>query len=332
MQAPSIRAFNAHSMEWMSRTKHPHSKARLAVRQARTVARQWSGVIAESLGVRRPTPQSRAEMRGFDPGQWGAAPLGAAWLGHATALLRIGGLNVLTDPHFDERAGVRLGPRKVGRRRAVTPPITPEELPPVDLLLLSHAHMDHWDTASLMRLSRQHWAPRTLVIIPKGTRRLLAPGFGDAVELDWDSRFDYRGVHIRAIRPRHWGARFVIDRRRGYNAYTLEGPSRRVVFGGDTAMTDAFDHLGMTPERGVDLAVMGIGSYEPWPNQHATPEQVAEMARRMGARLLMPVHHATFHDANVPLAEPLRRLRGAWDPDRIICPRIGDVWTVTDAA
>lgn len=138
-------------------------------------------------------------------------------------------------------------------------------------------------------------------------------------------------MRVGAIRPRHWGARYLLDRRRGYNAYTLEGlmgggmGERRVVFGGDTAMTDAFDFLGRGG-RSVELAVMGIGSYEPWEDSHATPEQVAEMTRRMGARLLMPMHHSTFHDSNMTLDEPIRRLSAVWETERMVCRTVGEVW------
>lgn len=299
-------------------------KSRIA-KQAKTVAAQWSFVVAESLGLRPRTEQTPAPSVGLDGDAWNSAELASCWLGHATTLLKVNGKTLLTDPHFDDRAGLRLGQRKIGRRRAVGVPIGPEGLPPVDVLMLSHAHMDHWDIDSLLRLTRLPWASKASVVIPRGTRDLLPAGFGEVVELDWGKEAKVRGVGMRAVRPKHWGARFVVDRHRGYNAYVLDGHGRRVVFGGDTAMTDAFDHLS-SARPVVDLAVMGIGSYEPWEHQHATPEQVAEMSRRMGARLLMPVHHATFHDSNVPLAEPLARLVKAWEPDRLVCPNVGDVW------
>ena len=312
-------------------------KAKRVVAQAKTVAHQWSGIVAESFGLRNgKTPSAGARLTPpaceIDLDRWSASALAACWLGHATTLLRVGGANILTDPHFDERAGVRIAKRKIGRRRTIGVPIEPENLLPIDLVLLSHAHMDHWDKDSLRRLVKQEWAKRAVVLIPPGTRRLLPAGFGTVIELGWEGRAEHGGVSLKAIRPRHWGARFLWDRQRGYNAYLIEHAALRVLFGGDTAHTHAFDHLGKVHRRGandragVDLAVMGIGSYEPWHEQHATPEQVAEMAKRMQASLLMPIHHATFEDSNVPLSEPLERLVKAWDPERMVCPRVGDVW------
>jgi L-ascorbate metabolism protein UlaG (beta-lactamase superfamily) len=297
--------------------------------QARTVVRQWSEVIAESLGARPATEQLPAPPVAFDESGWLEARLAACWLGHATTLLRVGGLTVLTDPHLDDRAGMKIGKRKIGRRRAIAAPMNAETMPSVDVLLLSHAHMDHWDIESLVGLSKAAWAGRASVVIPRGTRDLLPKGFGRVIELDWGNRAVVEvkgsGLEVGAIKPRHWGARYIVDRHRGYNAYTIDATHHRVVFGGDTAMTDAFDHLASAP-RPVELAVMGIGSYEPWEDQHATPEQVAEMTRRMGARLLMPIHHATFHDSNVGLDEPMQRLVRAWDVERMVCSKVGEVW------
>lgn len=315
----------------MSAPLKGRTRARKAAAQAKTVVSQWTGVIAESFGARPSLEPSRSAKLDLNPDLWRAAPLAACWLGHATTLLRVAGLTVLTDPHLDERAGIRVGGRKVGRRRAVTLPAAPESLPDVDVLLLSHAHMDHWDMDSLVALGRTEWARRATVVIPTGTRDLLPPGFGSVIELPWDRSARIAGLEVRALKPRHWGARFILDRRRGYNAYALDalngsgGGPHRVVFGGDTAMTDAFDRL-RSEHTPIELAVMGIGSYEPWEDQHATPEQVAEMSRRMGARRLMPIHHATFHDANVPLDEPLRRLSAVWPSERTVCPRVGEVW------
>src|SRR5690606_31449327 len=127
-------------------------------------------------------------------------------------------------------------------------------------------------------------------------------------------------------RPKHWGARWLLDRRKGYNSYVVEAGGRRVLFAGDTAATDAFDPLGQGPRAGVDLAVMGVGGYHHWDHSHATPEEVAEMARRMRARLLMPVHHSTFHDQAEPPGEAIERLCRVWDPGALVCPEIGGVW------
>lgn len=296
-----------------------------AKRKAQAILRQWPAVIAESLGLRSESPMRAAPGGLPDPEQWRASQFAACWLGHATALLRLGQTTIITDPHFEDRAGVSVAGRRIGRRRVHALPGLVENLPSIDVVLLSHAHLDHWDRASLTRLADS----RTAAVIPRGTRRLLPRGFGEVVEIDWDSTASAVAaspLRVRAIKPNHWGARWLLDRRRGYNAYLIEYGRRRVLYTGDTAETSAFDSLASDDPAGVDLAVMGVGGYHTWNYRHATPEQVAEMASRMGARLIMPVHHSTFHDEAEPPGEAIDRLRAVWREDSIICPQVGGAW------
>jgi L-ascorbate metabolism protein UlaG (beta-lactamase superfamily) len=251
-------------------------------------------------------------------------PLAAAWLGHATVFVRVGGMNILMDPVFSERIGMRIGPITLGLPRLAPAPVAAHELPRIDLLLISHAHFDHLDKPSL----RQIASPHTTVVTARRTRKLIPEGFGRVIELDWEDRLAFRGVEIAALRPAHWGARTAIDRGRGYNSYLVRCPDHAVLLAGDTAYTDAFDGL-----RDVDLAVMGIGAYEPWVHAHATPEQTWEMFRASGAGRLLPVHHSTFPLGDEHVDEPMERLRKAAgkDVERIIALAPGAVWTAAEA-
>jgi L-ascorbate metabolism protein UlaG (beta-lactamase superfamily) len=234
-------------------------------------------------------------------------------------LLRVAGLTILTDPHFHETSGPRIAGRPVGRRRSTALPMALEDLPPIDIILLSHAHMDHWDKRSLARLA----SPDTIAVIPPRTRNLLpnrGRTFGDINEVRWGAEANVRGLRIGAERPRHWGARWALDWWRGFNAYILSTDSSRILFSGDTGETSAFDGIGP-----VDLAILGIGnSYAPWSRFHTNPEQAAAMADRMGAHLIAPVHHATFHDPTEARDEPLDRLRRVWPEHRTVCARVGE--------
>lgn len=300
-------------------------------RGIQAAARQWPRVIAESVGlpVRKlhsgHPPAVAAALP--HPEQWNAARFAACWAGHATTLLRVGGLTILTDPHLGSHAGVTLGRYEIGRKRLAALPGSVDDLPAIDLLLLSHAHFDHWDKPTLARLARRFGAnqkhPLT-VVVPRRTASLLPRGFKNVIELGWDYEAAARDVRVTAIQPKHWGARWVIDRHRGYNSYLIEAAGKRVLFGGDTAHTRAFDHLSQN--GGVDLAILGIGASRSWEHLHATPEQAADMAARMGARRLMPIHHGTFLLDNEPLHEPLERLRTAWDARRLVCTNIGELW------
>lgn len=305
---------------------NPGPKRRL-FRSAKALARQWRPIVAERIRERTGlgTPDEPMAPAGSlpDQGAWEAARFGAFWFGQATSMLRIGGQTILTDPHFAEHAGVGLRGKPTGRRRSIALPATVGDLPPIDVLVLTHAHMDHWHKPTL----RQLVSPTTTVVVPRHTRRLLpnrGRGFRNVIELRWQETEDLDGFGVTAWPCKHWGARYLWDRFRGYNAYVIEDDHRKLLFAGDTADTDAFDSLA-DETNPIDTAILGIGnSYEPWDAVHATPEQAAAMAERMGAARLMPIHHSTFHDAAEPVGEPLERLKRIWAPRETICEGVGE--------
>lgn len=255
--------------------------------------------------------------------EWASLPASpgieaAAWLGHCTTLLRIAGKTVLTDPVLSPRVGMKLWRVKLGPSRLSPLPVLTEQLPPIDLILISHAHFDHLDKDTLRQLVR----PSTEVITARHTRRLIPKGFGGVRELDWDSSLNFHGIAINAIRPNHWGARTGWDRHRGFNAYLLESAGEKAIFAGDTAHTTAFDNLGP-----IDLGIFGIGAYEPWHHAHATPEQVWSMIEKSATRRVLPVHHSTFKLSDEPIHEPLDRLLAAAgsEKSRVLDASLGSV-------
>jgi L-ascorbate metabolism protein UlaG (beta-lactamase superfamily) len=169
----------------------------------------------------------------------------------------------------------------------------------IDLLLVTHAHFDHLDKPTLRAMA----SPRTVVIVPTMCARSIPPGFGRVIELPSGQTADVAGLQVTAIEPNHWGARAMIDRGRRVNSYLVQSRRSSILFAGDTARTDAFREV-----TDVDVAVFGIGAYEPWDHMHATPEQVWAMFEAIGARRLLPVHHSTYELSDEPLDEPMRRL------------------------
>ncbi len=133
---------------------------------------------------------------------------------------------------------------------------------------------------------------------------------------------------VRAIPVNHWGARLQYDNYRGYNGYVLERAGRRVIFGGDTALTNNFARL--RDDRPYDLAIFGIGAYQPWIRAHCTPEQAIAMANDAGARHIMPVHHQTFKLSFEPFREPIERFSAALrdEPERIALREIGETFSL----
>jgi L-ascorbate metabolism protein UlaG (beta-lactamase superfamily) len=251
---------------------------------------------------------------------WPDRGLYAAWLGHSTVLLKIDGVTILTDPVFSNRAGISLGPFTLGLKRLVAPALALKDLPPIDLILLSHAHMDHFDLPSLRRLE----SPTTTVVTAFKTADLLrADRYAAVHELGWGAGVRVGSVGIRAFQVRHWGARMQRDTYRGYNGYTIEAGRHRVLFGGDTAMTSAFRALKSS--RPFDLALMPVGAYNPWIHAHCTPEQAWQMAQDAGAEFFLPVHHQTFALSREPYFEPIERVQESAGAhlDRVAVTRIG---------
>ena len=260
-----------------------------------------------------------------DPKSWPDRGLFAAWLGHSTVLLKLDGVTVLTDPVFSRRVGLNLGPMTVGLKRLVEPALAVRELPRIDLVLLSHAHMDHFDIPSLRALESRG----TSVITASRTSDLLRVAHYRSVqELGWGQRARVGPLEVRGVEVNHWGARMRTDHYRGYNGYLIQAGQHRVLFGGDTAATNSF--ATVRTSRPVDLAIMPVGAYNPWIRFHCTPEQAWRMAGDAGAEFFLPVHHQTFALSREPLREPIERLyRAAGShPDRIALSRIGQEFQI----
>jgi L-ascorbate metabolism protein UlaG (beta-lactamase superfamily) len=265
------------------------------------------------------TPVAPAPHRP-DPSRWPDDRTSVAWLGHATLLANFFGRWFLTDPVLETRIGIGRGLAKFGPRRLVAPALGPRELPRLDLLLLSHAHMDHTDLGTLASL------PRDVPVVVQPGNGDLVRRFRQVIELAWGERTEVAGIDVESIEVRHWGARMITDRHRGYGGYLLRRRDRTVLFAGDTAFTTAFTQV--TRSDPVDLAALPIGAYDPWIANHASPEQAWRMAQDLGARYVLPIHHSTFRLSREPMHEPVERLLAAAGPDanRIALTEVGQTF------
>jgi L-ascorbate metabolism protein UlaG (beta-lactamase superfamily) len=261
------------------------------------------------------------------PAVWDSNAITAAWLGHSTVLLNFYGLTVLTDPVLFMRVGADLGFGTVGPKRLIAPALSVRQLLPIDLVLLSHAHMDHLDLPTLKRL-------------PAGAKAVTARATGDLFagtrmkqvrELGWGDKTTIRtrngDLAIHAFEVNHWGARWRSDTYRGYNGYTLEREGKKIIFGGDTAMCDNFKSL--RSQGPFELAIMPIGAYQPWIHAHCTPEQAVHMANVAGANYVLPVHHKTFNLGQEGTNEPIQRFETALEPERIAWWEVGETFCTT---
>jgi L-ascorbate metabolism protein UlaG (beta-lactamase superfamily) len=228
-------------------------------------------------------------------------------------------MTILTDPVFSSRVGIGLGLLTLGPLRHQAPALKIEQLPPLDLILISHAHFDHLDRPTLVKLPKS-----TPVVTASRTSDLLNDlGFRSVTELRWGETVSFNGLTLRATEVNHWGARTFYDTYRGYNGYFLEADGHRVLYAGDTAYQQKFRNSGK-----VDLAVFGIGAYNPYIRAHATPEQVWEMAGHVHADHVLPMHHSTFKLSHEPMTEPMERMLAAAgnDVERIVMREVGGTW------
>jgi len=251
---------------------------------------------------------------------WPDKGLHATWLGHSTVVIKVDGLTIVTDPVFSDRVGLGLGPLTLGLKRLVAPAARGSALPVIDLILLSHAHMDHFDRPSLRALENQG----TTVITASQTADLLRRHkYKKVHELGWGEQARVGSATVRAFEVNHWGARVRTDTYRGFNGYLIETDRHRIVFGGDTAFTTTFRQV--RGSRPADLAIMPIGAYNPWIRYHCNPEQAWSMAEQANVEFVLPVHHQTFQLSREPYREPIERIMDAAGshPNRVCVHEIG---------
>lgn len=266
-----------------------------------------------------------------EPRSWNDRTLTAAWLGHATVLINFFGLTILTDPVLFSRCGVRLPGVTIGPKRLTSPALKVSELPPIDLVLLSHAHFDHFDLRTLAALPKNS----AVITAPRTSDLLRGFAFENKRELHWGESIELRraagALRVSAFPVKHWGARLQRDVYRGYNGYVLERDGHRLIYGGDTAFTDSFGALRSA--KPFDLAIMPIGAYDPWIRSHATPEQSVAMANAAGAERIMGIHHQTFRLSAEPFHEPLERFEAALNstPERIALRGIGETFRLSES-
>jgi L-ascorbate metabolism protein UlaG (beta-lactamase superfamily) len=280
-----------------------------------------------------PTPYHRVENKP-QPKSWPDDRITVTWVGHATVLINYYGTTILTDPVMGKRIGLNpVGRATLGIHRITEPALSVEDLPPIDVVLLSHAHQDHWDFASL-----KQFGGHTTAVIPAGCDDLIPRNsIGNVVELDRDQDARVGGVTITAFAVNHWGSRLhvasspdsrVAKKKRGCNGYAISGHGRLVVFVGDTANMDDF-HRHVASDEPPDLCIMPIGCYSANYN-HATPEQAWAMFRQARGRHMLATHWRTFMLSPEPDFEPMQRLLAACGPHshQIICRGPGEVFSL----
>ena len=245
--------------------------------------------------------------------------LAVTWIGHSTMLIQIGGLNVITDPMWADRASPL---RFVGPRRRLPPAVELDALPPVDVVVISHDHYDHLDLAAVRHLAEAR--PETTWLVPLGVGRLIRDAGAQRVhEHAWWEQRSVGAVSFCCTPAQHSSGRGISDRNRslwcGWSLTTNEAPRRAIYFAGDSAYCPAFVEIGARLGP-FDVCLLPIGAYEPrWYMRyvHMTPEEAVRAHEDLcqgsvAESSFVPIHWGTFRIAEDPLDEPPRRLRAEW--------------------
>jgi len=262
------------------------------------------------------------------------APVGpdetaVTFIGHSSFLLRTAGRALLVDPVFATRL--------ILLRRQRRPGILVRDLPTIDAILLTHAHMDHLNLPSLravVREMRRRGLPAPVAIVPNGVEDLVHRiGFREVRSLRWWESTMLEGLTITATPAKHWGARMFKDTHRGFGGYAVAAPGMPTLYhSGDTAYFNGFHEIGRRLRP--DIALLPIGAYFPdsYRSVHTSPEEAMRAFVDLGALVMVPMHYNTFRLGREPMSEPLPRLLAAATQlgieDRVRPLREGETWLV----
>ncbi|RMD59675.1 MAG: MBL fold metallo-hydrolase [Nitrospirae bacterium] len=233
----------------------------------------------------------------------------ATWIGHATILLQMEGKNILTDPHFSDRASPVpfFGPKRV-----VPPAIPIYELPFIDIVIISHDHYDALDKNSVINLYKRPNGEKTLFFVPLGLKRwFIHHGIHNVVELDWWEDYKIDNIVIAAVPAQHWSKRGLLSKNKTlWAGWVVYSETFRFFFAGDTGYSPIFKEIGKRFGP-FDLSAIPIGAYEPrWfmRNHHVTPEEALQIHIDVNSKRSIAIHWGTFILTDEPLDEPPKRL------------------------
>jgi len=268
------------------------------------------------------------------PRQVAPGAMMVTWIGHATVLIQIDGLNILTDPIWSEAASP-LPP--FGPTRVRAPGVRFEDLPKIDLVLISHNHYDHMDLPTLRRL----WArDRPTIVSSLGNDTILRNAGVEARAFDWGAGVRLGEAEVIVERNHHWGSRWFIDRNRAlWSAFTVRTPAGNIFFAGDTGWGDGSWAREAARHGPFRLAIIPIGAYEPrdvMQGSHVNPEEALRIFAALDPTVALGMHWGTFQLTFEAIDGPPRTLaqlsrRSGLAPGRFRATEVGHTFSVPAA-
>jgi L-ascorbate metabolism protein UlaG (beta-lactamase superfamily) len=241
-------------------------------------------------------------------------------MGHSSTLLEIDGVRVLIDPVWEQRAAPV---EWAGPKRFFAPPLSLQDLPPIDVVLLSHDHYDHLGARTVQRLAQIEPTTRAQWITALGVGRFLSKlGVKQVRELDWTESLNVGQLEVTALPARHFSGRSLFGRFETlWTSFVLAGPKHRVYYGADSGEWEGFREIGQA-HGPFDLTMLEIGAFDPlWADIHMGPDGAMRMFRALGAAgLMMPIHWGLFSLALHAWRQPIERVFAAeglkiWAPE-----------------
>lgn len=234
------------------------------------------------------------------------------WIGHSTFLLQLDGQNILTDPHFTERASPSS---YFGPKRVVPPALTLDQLPHIDAVIISHNHYDHMDEGSLVDLFARQTENPPQFYVPLGLKKdFNALGINTVVELDWWNMVNLNGLTFTALPVKHWSQRGLFDRNETlWAGWMIDSPTFRFFHVGDSGYSSDFKKIGACFPN-IDLAAIPIGAYDPrWfmKDGHMDPAEAVQVFKDLNATQAVGMHWGTFILTDEEMTEPPRLLNQA---------------------
>lgn len=247
-------------------------------------------------------------------------------IGHSTVLIQVDGINILTDPHYSKRSSPLSW---IGPERIIEPAIRFQDLPPVDVVLISHNHYDHLDLPTLKKLQEAH---SPLFLVGLGNQKLLASeGIKNIIEMDWWGEYVFQSIKIHFTPVQHWSARGIFDKRKTlWGGYLIEA-SKKIFFAGDTGYGKVFKMINKKYGK-MDVGLIPIGAYEPrWfmKKAHVNPTESVKIFKDLELKSAIGIHFGTFNGlTDEPKDQPKIDLVSALNrenlpPDVFIAPEFG---------
>lgn len=217
------------------------------------------------------------------------------WIGHASFLIQFPDMNAMVDPNFANWLFWQKRVRKAGLKL--------QDVPPLDLVMITHAHFDHFHRASLRKL------PTRIAVVPWGVGDLVKGlGFERVVELEWWESFSHGDWKVTFTPSKHWGARVIHDDHRGFGGFVLEHSGRRIYHAGDSAYFNGFQEIGKRCQP--EIALLPIGAYFPdsFRRVHMGPDEALQVFKDLEASWMVPMHYGSFKLSFEDMDEPPRWL------------------------